>query len=143
MSTWGKWSEKDENLHINVLELIAAEFEILTFTKGKSNIATQLQIDNKTALSYLLKMGGTHNKELLHISKSIWSYLLSKQIAMSAEYLPSALNVHADWESRNAKDNSDWKLDVSVFQEIATHMGQPTLDLFVCRLCDQLPRYIA
>ena len=76
-------------------------------------------------------MGGTHNTEPLNVSKSIWSYLLSKQIAMSAEYLPSALNVHADWESRNAKDNSEWKLDVTVFQETVTHIGQPTLDLFV------------
>ena len=118
-------------------------FAILTFTKVQSNIAIHLQIDNKTALSYLLKMVGTHNRELLHISKSVWSYLLNKQIAMSAEYLPSALNVHADCESRNAKDNSEWKLDVSVFQEIITHMGQPTPALFASRLCHQLPRYIA
>ena len=62
---------------------------------------------------------------------------------MSAEYLPSALNVHADWESQNAKNNSDWKLDVSVFQEIVTHMGQPSLDLFASRLCHQLLRYRA
>ena len=62
---------------------------------------------------------------------------------MSAEYLPSALNVHGDWELRNAKDNSDWKLDVLVFQEIVTHMGQPTLDLFASRPHHQLPRYIA
>ena len=53
--------------------------------------------------------------ELLNVSKSIRSYLLSKQIAISAEHLTSALNVHADWESRNAKGNSEWKLDVSVF----------------------------
>ena len=143
VSTGEKWSEKEENLHINVLELTAAKFAILTFTKGQSNIAIHLQIDNKTVLSYVLKMGGTHNRELLHISKSIWSYLLSKQIAMSAEYLPRALNVHADWESRNVNENSEWKLDVSVFQEIVTHMGQPTLDLFASRLCHQLPRYIA
>ena len=121
--TGGKWSEKEDKLHINVLESIAANFAILTFTKGQSNIAILLQTDSKTALSYLLKMGGTHNRELFHIDKSIWSYLLSKQIAISPEYLPSALNVHADWESRNAKDNSEWKLDVSVFQEIVTHMG--------------------
>ena len=120
---WVEMVRKEENLHINVLELIAAKFAILTFTEGQSNIAIHLHIGNKTALSYLLKMGGAHNKELLHISKSIWSYVLSKQIGMSAEYLPSALDVHADWESRNAKDNSDSKLDVSVFQEIATHMG--------------------
>ena len=55
---WGKWSEKEENLHINFLELIAAKFAIPTFTKEQSNIAIHLQIDNKTALSYLLKMGG-------------------------------------------------------------------------------------
>ena len=54
---WGTWSEKKENLHANVLELIAAKFVILTFTKGQSNIAIHLQIDNKTALLYLLKMG--------------------------------------------------------------------------------------
>ena len=95
----GKWSEKEENLHINVLKLIAGKFVIPTFTKEQSNIAIHLQIDNKTALSYLLKKGGTHNKELLHISESIWSYLLSKQNAMPVEYLPSALNVHVDWES--------------------------------------------
>ena len=65
----------------------------------------------------------THNRALLHISKFIWSYLLSKQIAMSAEYLPSARNVHADWESRNAKDNLEWKVDASVFQGIVTNSG--------------------
>ena len=50
VSTGRKWSEKEENLHINVLKLITAKFAILTFT----------------ALSYLLKMRSTHNKELLH-----------------------------------------------------------------------------
>ena len=68
------------------------------------------------------------NRELMHISPSIWSYLLNKQIAMFAEYLTSALNVHTDWESRNAKDNSEWELDVSVFQEIVTWDNQ----LWIC-----------
>ena len=97
---------------------------ILKFTKGQPNIAIHLQIDNNTALSYLLKMVGTHSRKLLHLSKSIWSYFLSKKNVMSEEYLSSALNVHADWESRNAKANSEWKIDVSFFQEIVTHMGQ-------------------
>ena len=123
MSTGAKWSEKEENLHIIVPELIAAKFAILTFKKGQLNVAMHLKIDNKAAPSYLLKMRNTHNKELLHISKSIWTYFLSKQIAISAEHLPSTLNVHANWESRNAKNNSEWKLDVSVFQEIGNTHG--------------------
>ena len=42
---------------------------------------------------------------------------------MSAEYLPNALNVHADWESWDAKDNAEWKLDVFAFQDKVTQMG--------------------
>ena len=61
LSTGAKWSEKEENLHIIVPELIAAKFAILTFTKGQLNVAMHLQIDSKTALSYLLKMRDTHN----------------------------------------------------------------------------------
>ena len=83
----------------------------------------------------ILKMRGKHNREFLHISKSIWSYLLRKQIAISEEYLPSALNVHADWQSRNVKDNSEWKIDVSVFRNIATLMEQSNLDLLASTFC--------
>ena len=54
----GKGSENEENLHANILELTAAKFVILTFIKGQSNIAIQLQIENKTAFSYLLKVEG-------------------------------------------------------------------------------------
>lgn len=56
MSTGGKWSEKDKSWHINVLKLIA----------GQSNVAIHLQIDKKAALSYLLKMGNSYNRELLY-----------------------------------------------------------------------------
>ena len=82
------------------------KFAILTFTEEQLNIVLHLEIDNNTALSYLLKD-----------SKSIWNYIFSKQIALSAEYLPSTLNVHADWESQNDMDNSEW-IDVSVFKRL-------------------------
>jgi len=34
------------------------------------------------------------------------------------EYLPSHLNIEADWESRNIQDSSDWKLDEQIFHRI-------------------------
>ena len=77
-------------------EYIAAKFAILTFKKGQSNIPIQLQIDKKTVISYLLKIGDIHNRELLHIKKFTLDYLLNKQIAPSAKDLPSALIVHPD-----------------------------------------------
>ena len=84
VSTRGKWSKKEESFYTNVLESIAVKFAILIFTKEQSYIAIHLQIDSKTTFSNLLKIGATHNRELLHISKSIWNYLLSKQFAVSA-----------------------------------------------------------
>ena len=59
------------------------------------------------ALSYLVKMGGTRSPELLQVGKQIWDYLLANRIAVTAEYLPSSLNIQADWQSRNQRDLSD------------------------------------
>ncbi len=58
--------------------------------------AVHLQMDNMTALSYLVRMGGTNSKELTSIAKEIWDFLLKKQIKITAEYLPGVLNTQAD-----------------------------------------------
>ena len=87
-------------------------------------------------------MGGTRSPQLLKISKSIWNYLLSHQITITAEYLSSRLNVRADWESRNATYSSDWKLHQKVYLKITKLLGTPTVDLFASRLCPQLPQYM-
>ena len=78
---------------------------ILAFTKDKSVTAIHLQIDNMIALSYLVKIGGTRSPELLQVANEICEYLLANRIAVTAEYLPSSLNIQADWQSRN------WKLE--------------------------------
>ena len=60
-------------------------------------------------------MGGTRSPELLQVAKEIWDYLLANGIAVTAEYLPSSLNIQADWQSRNHRDSSDWKLNPKIF----------------------------
>ena len=114
----GKWSTGEKYFHINVLELLALIFSILTFTKDLSHLTIHVLVDNKVALAHLLKMGDTLSPQLLKTSKSIWNYLLSRQITITAGYLPSRLNVRADWESRNGTDSSDWKLHQKAFLKI-------------------------
>ena len=48
--------------------------------------------------SCLVKMGGTQKKSVLN--KEIWDYLFSKDITITAEYLPGLLKVEADTQSR-------------------------------------------
>ena len=129
--------------HINILELIAVKLAILAFNKGKSITAIHLQRDNMTALSSLVKMGGTRSPELLQVAKEIWDYLLANGIAVTAEYLPSSLNIQADWQSRNHRESSDWKLNPKIFSQIVKIRGIPQIDLFASRLNHQLPKYMS
>ena len=57
--------------------------------------------------------GGTQNKALSQLSKEIWKYLMK-----NGEYLLAAGNKEADFQSRNVKDSSEWKLNLVVFQKI-------------------------
>ena len=143
METRRKWSAEERKLHINILELLVVKNAILAFTKEKTINAIHIQTDNTTALSYLLKMGGTTDKELVDLSKDIWKYLILKQITITAEYLPDILNTRADWKSRHGKEFSEWKLSLIVFQHICQKMGIPVIDLFASRLSNQIAKYIA
>ena len=62
-------------------------------------------------------MGGTKDIKLAEITKDIWDYLITKGITITAEYLPSAMNIIADKESRQRIDSSEWMLDPKIFQQ--------------------------
>lgn len=142
--TGGQWSKQEQELHINVLELLAVKLALLTFTKMKDIRSIHFQIDNKTALCYLIKMGGgTASQSMNKLSKEIWGILLKQNRTISAEYLPSALNQEADWESRHNSDPSDWKLCPHIFRMISCHFGHPDVDLFASRLCHQMKNYLS
>ena len=133
----------ERKAHINILELKAGHLAILTFTKFKIVQRVHVEMDNKVALSDLVKMWGTQNKGLLGLSKQIWDYLQSKNITITAEYLPGDLNVTADWESCIFQDKRDWKLSLEVFAKICQKLGSPSIDLFASRMSHQLSVYMA
>ena len=104
--------------------------------------AIHIQIDNMMALTYLLKIGGSKNPELIQVSKEILGFLLGQGITITAEHLPRNLNCKADWESRHQKDSSEWKLCPLVFRKICQILGKkPEIDLFASRSSNQLPSY--
>ena len=129
--------------HINILELLAVKLDMQTFTKYRDVKAIHLQVDNIVALTYLMKMGGTQNLKMVELAKEIWEYLLKWGITITAEYLPSELNLTADWESRNILDSSEWMLSHQIFQKVCQIRGFPEIDLFASRLSHQIPTYVA
>ena len=142
IETGREWSVDEKKLHLNILKLLAVKSAILAFTKEKTINEIHIHADNTTALSYLLKMGGTTDKVFVNISKDIWKYLILKQITITAEYLPGILNTRADWQSRHRRDFSEWKLSPILFQHICQKMGMPVIDMLASRLSNQLAKYL-
>ena len=147
--TGGLWFKGKELLHINVQGLLAMTLPLLTFTESGSSKSIHFQIDNKTSLSYLLKMddGGGWEVDskatVIASSKWICEVLLKKNITISVEYLSSALSEEAGWESRNSRDSSDRKLWPLTFQRIKSRFGYAQIDLFSLRLCHHLENYLS
>ena len=64
LSTNGRWSKQESDLHINVLELKATFLAIQAFLKNQSNLAVKLRLDNTTAVTYVNNQGGTRSPSL-------------------------------------------------------------------------------
>lgn len=141
--TGGPWSPKEQAMHINCLELLAAFLAVKSFAKTKTNIRIHLRMDNTTALTYINKFGGTVSPELNRLTKVLWTWCMERQITVQASHLAGTLNVIADEESRVMKDRSDWMLNPAVFREISQQLGPSNVDLFASRLTHQLPAYVS
>lgn len=139
----GPWDETEKALHINALELKAAEFGLKSLTKDKTDIHVHLKMDNVSAVAHINRMGGTRSPILLKISREIWEYCLQRGITLTAEYIPGVLNEIADWESRHTESSNNWTLNRAIFQQINKIMGSLKLDLFVDRLNAQLDNYVS
>jgi len=127
----GQWTYHESNFHINVLELMAIKLALLTYVKIFELKRVHFQVDNITALTYLVKMG--EPKEMVAIAKDIFA--ISREIMITAEYLTGRLNVKADQASRHFQDSSEWLLSPQMFRGICRKLGIPAVDLFASRAC--------
>ena len=139
--TGGLWSPEERELHINALELKAAFFALKCFLKDMTNVSVLLQLDNRTAVAYINKQGGTHSKLLNQMACELWEWALHQKIQILAVHIAGVTNQIADFESRNSQDSSDWQLNPSYFKQLMTVLCQCDVDLFANRLNAQLSKF--
>ncbi|MGH7238858.1 MAG: reverse transcriptase domain-containing protein, partial [Candidatus Saccharimonadales bacterium] len=93
----------------------------------------RVRTDNQIALSYVNKMGGKL-PHLLTITELLHNFCLTRNITISAEYLPGVKNVAADQLSRIETDWSEAKLNTSLFQLIQERWGKMEMDCFASNI---------
>lgn len=127
--TRGMWSVQERNAQINLLELIEGTFAVKTFARDSVDAHIKLRMDNRAAVTYINRLGGTRSPTLtLHV-KELWDWCLQRGITLSAEYLPGSLNVTADRESRMVQSMGEWMLDPAMFRAVDSNFGPLTVDI--------------
>ncbi|XP_059062727.1 uncharacterized protein LOC131855468, partial [Achroia grisella] len=139
----GKWKLREQNFHINYLELLAAFFGVKCFANDKSNCTILLRIDNTTAISYINRMGGIQYPHLNSLTKTIWQWCEGKKIWLHASYINTKDNVEADQESRRINPDTEWELTLSGFQKVTRKLGKPDIDLFATRTNAKCELYVS
>ena len=125
------------------MELIAATKTIKYFTRNMKEVAVEMRIDNKTAISYINKKGGTKSIKLLTLALIFWDLVIERNLTVKAIYLPSKENVVADWLSRKKLDHKEWMLNKHIFSKLLIKWGIPQVDLFASEKNNQVEEYIS
>ena len=142
VSTGGQWTQRESRHHINYLELLAAYLGLQTFAKNKCHIHIRIRLDNTTGVSILNHMGTSHSEGCDKLCKTIWEWCITRDIWISAAYLPGKLNVVADRESRKENNNLEWMINPTELNYALRQLSfTPEIDLFASRINKQFPTY--
>jgi hypothetical protein len=135
----GRWSSDEIHLHINVLELKAILFSLLSLFKDIQNSHIRVLSDSSTAVSYINNFGGVKSIQCHRVSKEIWLWAIANNNHLSAEHLPGSQNAIADRASRVFDDNTEWEIPLTYYNKLTEKFGLNDIDLFASRLnakCD-------
>ena len=93
-------------------------------------------------MAYINRMGGT-KYQCNELTRQIWDWAIARNIWLSASYVPGVHNAEADGQSRMSHENTEWKLNPSIFHQLCDLWGIPDIDMFASRLNHQLPTYVS
>jgi hypothetical protein len=133
-ATWGTrslagtWEALDRR-HINVLELQAIYNATLQWAPLLRGKVVSVHSDNKTAVAYILREGGTRSPPLMALTRRLLHLVDKWGITLRPCYIPGIANVEADALSRS-RVITEWSLLSGIFRRLFLLWGTPNVDLF-------------
>ena len=140
----GKWTEPQKSLHINELELLAAQLALDCFRDLLTGTHVRIVSDNTTVVAYLNHQGGTVSESLSTRAEQIVIDLWKRGIHLSARHLAGQANILADLLSRTGLIvPTEWTLSRQVLEPVWDLWGKPMIDLFATRFSARLPIFVS
>ena len=70
-------------------------------------------------------MGGSHSAICNFLARETWFWCIDRNLWISAAHLPGTSNVAADKASHVFCDQTEWKLDETIFESITAYFYIP------------------
>ena len=134
------WDSDELQLHINLKELRAVRYALLSFSHLLQGKIVMLNEDNSTAQAIITKYSSKSPE--LHLEfRLLWDTMCKLGITLRVQRVNSADNI-ADAPSRFV-DEADFKLHSRWFDFIDARFGPHDVDLFATNLNAQLPCFFS
>jgi hypothetical protein len=140
-TTNGRWSLQEQQLHINLLELLAVQYTLQALFRNFSDCHIRVYTDNTTTMLCINNQGSTKAPTCNTITRAIWFWAMERNIWLSLAHCPGVLNVEADYQSRQFHDETEWSLHSDCFHHICALYETPHVDIFASRLNRKVSRY--
>ena len=135
----GPWSLEKTQHHINYLKLLAIFLATQTFAGKSNNLTILVQIDNKSAMTYVNKRGGTH-------SASLTQYSVVTVVMVYGEKDQPGSRTHTrsrEHSGRRRVIEASRQMGLeAIFQQMNLIWGPLTLDFLASRTTTQLERFL-
>ena len=142
-NTQGQWGQRERNLHINALELLAVLFALQSLCSHESNVHIRIKSDNTSAVSCINRFGTCHSPDLHSLAREIWLWCCKRNVWLSAQHIPGVENDVADGYSRIFNTSTEWMLTAHVFKTLTDLFFMPDVDLFASRLNRRLTPFVS
>ena len=93
-----------------------------------------IRSDNKIAIAYVNNKGGLVSSSCDRLPKEIWVYCVEINTWLSLIHIPGKENNEGDYMSRLLHENTECKLDLSVFQKILKLFSVTLRNWYICFL---------
>ena len=145
VKTGGRWSPKEKEKHINVLEISAIDICLRSLFDDRHDLHVQVFCDSQVAIACINRMGSTKSLPCNTATRNLLLYCEQHNFVLTMSWIPSLENKQADEASRVFNNpDTEWMLDRNLFHSLcAFFQFQPQIDLFADRLNHQLPVYCA
>ena len=139
----GRWSPIEAAAHINPKEIWAVLLGIKSLFPNQRHLHLKVFCDSQVAIQCISKQGSTKSLPCNSATRQLLLYCENHDLRLTMQHIPTDENVHADFESRNFRnEDTEWSLSQAVFDQICDKLQfTPTIDLFADRLNKKVSTY--